>query len=170
MSPAIIRLSKRYLIDDNAEHQFKILYNDVKNVLSSLKKSFGSTSWKDLDATNKSLISEMFSEYAEGTYIQLRKRWPTWHASFDSFQREVRVEGWNAKVIDFDNQFDNLLLEFSLVTETLTVVDSIGDFVIVSKGNMVKELNMGQLIKNLIKVEITDDYNFAEYSRINNPI
>jgi hypothetical protein len=86
---------------------------------------------------------------------------------FTRAEKKLRIEKTLTELVSFNDQPDSLVLHYILVTERLTLLDNLGNQLILVKGDQKAELLSGTLINDTFIIKLEDDYSIYEYEKIN---
>lgn len=169
MRPALIRLTKKIQINATSENEnFRKLYEDVFDEIQFFRQTYGFTSWGQVahrqDLVNR--INARATEFSEGIlHTLLRHKLPTNEIQND-LEKTFLIEYSKSEVSDFNESQNSLVLQCFLTTELFTVIDSIGEILLLAKGDRTTELLNKQLIENVFTFNPWHTYLIHQYKPI----
>lgn len=162
MEPAIIRLSYRYIIDNETTTTNLVTLRE--SIKSSLSQS--GISWKTLHFTHKNFLNKEANEFGNGVLIQLlRKAFPD-KESLPEMERNLLLEASKTEIIDYDPLTGNIVLNFFLITEELTLIDHYGDVLVLVRGNQSELLSSGNTLQDVFGIKLDNRCMIVEYKRL----
>lgn len=142
MEPAIIRLAKKLELTAATTHSELIqLWNGINENIQHLNSRRGSSplNWRNIHQRFKDDLIREATDYGEGIRQLLRNRLP-YEINLTASERSFVIESSRTEIADFTEQPQSLVLNYFLITEQLTLIDAIGDRLLLAKGDHTKAL------------------------------
>jgi len=168
MSPAIIRLSKKIILDVNTKHSELVqLRRDVNENIEHFKKRVSNINlnWDGLHQRYKNDLIGQATDYGEGTRQHLKNRLPD-NINLTEGERTLIMESSKTQIIDFSEQPDSLIMHYHLITEKLTLLDAVGHCIIIARGDKEDLVQSAANITSTFSINLKDGYDIVEYKRI----
>jgi hypothetical protein len=113
----------------------------------------------------KKELVHTIDEYGQATARFLAYRLPQIAGLFE-IESSLVIEGSRTEIAGFTTEASSLVLHYFLRTEPLTLIDTIGDRLLLSKGNMQKNMIDGVEIANTFMLALNNDYSISNYARL----
>ena len=172
MNTALIRLEKKIVIDaaavssDTTHEELKKLWNYCKTEIEYFHQRFGRRyNWTEIREQVKKELVHTIDEYGQATARFLAYRLPQIAGLFE-IESSLVIEGSRTEIAGFTTEASSLVLHYFLRTEPLTLIDTIGDRLLLSKGNMQKNMIDGVEIANTFMLALNNDYSISNYARL----
>jgi hypothetical protein len=169
MNPAIIRLSKKIIIRFNEPNEdLNRMWNSINENIEDLiqrRSNRGRLNWKTIHDRYRQQFNKDASDYGEGVLQWLKYRYPE-SIDLTSHERELKLEMARTEIHDFTEEINSLVLHFFLITEPLLFIGHIGSRLLLGKKELIPAFQKGELIQNTFTLNLDDNYDIVEYTRI----
>lgn len=167
MNPAIIRLAKKLVLASSTSHaELKELWSGINQNIETINARRSSKlNWKEIHSRNKEELIAEATEFGEFIRKTLQSKLPE-EANMSLIEKSLQIESSRTEIADFTSEPGSLILHYSLITERLTLIDHIGNQLLLAKEDAAGELVKGSTIQNTFCLDISKGYEIIQYSRL----
>ena len=116
----------------------------------------------DIHIRNREDLEREATDIGEHFRSRLKNRLPD-EKNLSSSERDLKFESSKTGIADFTTESNSLMLEYSLITEKLTLIDHMADHLLLTKQDAAHQLASGEPIFGTFFISISKGYDIVEY-------